>query len=144
MEFKLIDEREQEDSISIQLIDKKKILGHIDISEIVDGYWWFDNDKMTEEQFDNLFPDSNFLLIQLLFINEKFRGKGFARILMEEFEKLIPKIFKHHNRIILSASPICFPIANRFDLEQLILFYKKFGFQELEREINNCTMIKNI
>ncbi len=142
MEFNIIDNREGEDSITIQLIHKTLIVGYIDINEIYDGFRWFDNEKISEDKYSKLFPDDMFLLIQMVFVNEKFRGKGFGNMLMNEFERIRPKVFPNHNRVVLNASPINFKSYINLSLNLLIMFYEKFGFKELVLEKNNCLMFK--
>ncbi len=139
MHFEVLDEREDSDSIRLKLYHESgEEIGYIDIAEIINGYWWFETEEVSEEQYDSMVPDDKFLLIQMVDVYPKFRRKGYANIMMGTLPQYLKQYFPKYDVFVLNASPI-----QSLPLEILIEFYKKFGYEELTKSDVNCTMIKN-
>jgi len=133
LQFDIDENIELDDSITISLKD----IGHISFSYIYSGYWMFEND-MTEEEYDEYFFDEPFININELFIEPTYRYNGYAKILLQ---KALDYIKKEGIKIIyLNASPMGLDGLNK---DQLVKFYKSFGFKILNDKYNNNTeMIK--
>ena len=128
--------RENEDEISIRAIYEGEIIGTLTMVGMQDAYWYFE-DEMSEEQYDEMFPDNKFMNIGYLEIKQrKYMGEGIAKELMK---RAIHKAKQQgFNTIWLNASPMGF---NGLALNDLVAFYKKFGFQEMLHQGHNVQMI---
>ena len=127
-------------SNQFRIFFKNQLAGYIDFEEYFDAYWYFEN-YISEEKFLKLFPNSNFINMQLLFIKSDFRRKGLGNILMDNFVKYINKSFPY-TPIYLNASPFDNDIEPSISFENLVKFYKRFQFVEIIRQQFNCQMIK--
>ena len=121
----LIDDSDLEnsDSITIEGVINGDVFGHITISDTVNGYWKFE-DEMSEDEYDELFPDDSFATIETLEISDDYKGKGFARPLMLKALDYIKSTGEY--TVYLNASPMGF---KGLSIEPLVNFYKSFGFK---------------
>jgi ribosomal protein S18 acetylase RimI-like enzyme len=128
---------QEEDGIIITLRDNIKFIGSSYLDIKVNAYWYFEGD-ISEEEYDKLFPEDIFLHIENIAINENYRGKGYAKKLLE---LIIDKAKKLEiKRIFLN----CSPINIKKDLPRLIKLYESFGFKVFLHQGNNALMIKNL
>ena len=111
------------DTITINAIANGKVVGFVVIGEEYDAYWKFE-DEMSEEEFDRIFPDDSFATIETLEINDEYKGKGYARPLMNKALSLIKE--RGENIVYLNASPMGFRGLN---INDLVKFYASFGFK---------------
>lgn len=135
VEFK---EEQDEDRIKITAYksnDEK--VGRV-ILELNSGAYWYFEDDFTQDEYDEMFPDDEFMKIEHIEVRDK--KSGVARKLMSlAIEK--SKELGYH-QIYLNASPI--HSENMLQLQDLIWFYKTFGFKEILHQGNNCQMLLNI
>lgn len=114
-------------------------IGVLVIYEVVNGYWMFD-DVLSEDEYEEIFPDDEFIDFNYLNIPDaNMRGEGIAKKLVslgiEEAKKL------GYTTIYLNASPMG---GNGLPLNDLVGFYKSFGFNEFKHQGNNVLMVKYI
>ena len=91
--------------------------------------------------FDNIFSHGNISIhersikIELIRVNDEYKGKGYASKLLETIVQYIQDNFQQ-KKIILSPMPIS--TGGKSDillnLEQLIKFYKKYKFTESDEK----------
>ena len=128
--------REDEDEITIQAIHDYQIIGSLSMAAMYNAYWYFE-DEMTEDEYNELFPEDKFMNIGYLEIKQRqYMGEGIAKELMT---RAIHKAKQQgFNTIWLNASPM----GNQgLALDDLVRFYKKFGFKEMLHQGNNTQMI---
>jgi len=134
---KIITTQDNEDSYVIALRDKNSFVGSCFLDIKTNAYWYFEDD-ITEEEYNELFPEDIFLHIENIYIDQKFRGKGYAKKLLElSINKAKELGIK---RIYLN----CSPINIKRDLSRLIKLYESFGFNVFLHQRNNALMIKNL
>jgi len=87
--------------------------------------------KEGDISYGNITINDSLVKIELIRVNEKYRGKGLAAKLLKKMIQYIQKHF-HHVKIVLSPMPIGFggPKESKLNLEQLIKFYKSHKFKE--------------
>lgn len=114
-------------------MDTTKIIGYINdqyigeviIEYITSGYYEFE-DVMSEERYDELFPDDKFAKIVHLIIDKEFTGNGYAKKLMVKALDEIKS--KGEKTVYLNASPMA---HKKMDINTLTDFYSKFGFKTI-------------
>lgn len=128
--------RESEDELAITASYESEIIGKLSMVFMMSAYWYFEN-ELSEEQYDEMFPDDRFVLIGWLEVPQKiYRGEGIAKQLMK---RAIAKAKQQgYTRVYLNASPIG---TNGFQLNDLVGFYKSFGFEEIIHQGGNVQMI---
>lgn len=114
------------------------VVGYIEFDEIFDGCYWF-NDVLDREEYDLLFPDNKFVLLETLYIDSNLRGNGLGNMMMRYFNKFDKKFFPDFDKFVLNA----YPMEESIPLEALTGFYSKCGFRELIHGDNNCIMIRD-
>lgn len=113
----------EEDRLNIFAYINDVRIGTMNIEYIFDGYYMFE-DYMSEETFDELFPDSmGFAKIESITIENKYQGNGYAKALMVEGINEIKS--EGYKSIYLNASPMGYGGLNVKDLTH---FYEKMGF----------------
>lgn len=128
--------REDEDEMTIQAIHDHQLIGSLSMVAMQGAYWYFE-DEMSEEQYDEFFPEDKFMNIGYLEIKQrKYMGEGIAKELMK---RAIHKAKQQgFNTIWLNASPMG---TQGLALTDLVGFYKKFGFKEMLHQGHNTQMI---
>ena len=113
-------------------------IGYIEFSEIFNGQ---DDDDLTEEEYDELFPDDKYVYILQVYVDRNWRGKGIANNLINKFFEFCEDEFPDNLEFALNASPMELSIP----LNYLIRFYETFGFEPIPKLSypDNCTMIKS-
>ena len=130
---------ENSDSITIEGVINNDVFGHITISFTVNGYWKFE-DEMSEEKYDKLFPDDSFATIEVLEVNDNYKGHGLAKELMKKGLDYIKE--SGENIVYLNASPMGY---RGLSIQPLVNFYKSFGFEIIVDDYNeNKEMILKI
>jgi GNAT superfamily N-acetyltransferase len=84
-----------EDTLGIFLVKDTKRIGHISIEYIDCGFYEFEN-QLTEDAYDEMFPDDNLIKVNTIAIDRGERGNGYSKLLMKEAFKH----FKHYKFII--------------------------------------------
>ncbi len=131
-----------EDSVKITLNDGKSNVGFIVITQIFDAYEYEFKDDMSYDEYEELIGNDNIDKIEHLEIYDKFKGKGYGKILTKEAIRYIKK--NNGNIIYLNASPMGF---SGLELSELVSFYKGFGFEiipHLDKWDNNKEMIMKL
>lgn len=131
--------KEDEDETTINAMYEGQRIGSLSMVAMQNAYWYFE-DYMSEDEYDKLFPDDNFMQIGYIKIYDKqYMGEGIAKKLMNI---AITKAKKEgFTTIYLNASPMG---DNGLKLNDLVGFYKKFGFKEIIHQGNNVQMILHI
>jgi len=117
------DEEEDEDRVTISAFIDNKCIGKVVIEYVISGYWEFE-DEMTEERYDELFPEDRFAKIEYITIDKEYTDKGHAKQLMYKAIENIKS--RGEKSIYLNASPMG---HNELDVTELVNFYSKFGFK---------------
>ena len=127
--------QEGEDRTKISAILNNEKIGSVTLELNLNSYWYFEDD-FSEEKYEEMFPDDMFVKIEHIEINDIFKGQGIAKKLM----KLAIQKSKQlgYNRIYLNASPMGF---SGLKLNDLVQFYKDFGFKEILNQGRNIQML---
>ncbi len=132
-----------EDSVTINAIKDKKIVGKVSIEFIIDAYREFEDaiesGDMTDDEYDAIFPNDRFTKIDYLNVVDGEKGKGYAKQLMQR--AIAYARSKGETVMYLNASPMGFSGLNINDLTG---FYNTFGFQTLIDSGHNVEMFANI
>lgn len=118
-------EFEDEDRMTIILMQNKEIIGKVIIEHIFSGYREFE-DVMDEDDYYDVFGGDEFFQIEHIEVYKAYAGGGYGKLLMNKAIEYVKS--KGGEIIYLNASPI----GHRgLDLPNLVAFYEKFGFQEI-------------
>lgn len=100
-------------------------LGMVVIEFIKGGYEGFKT-EMSEEKYDELFPNDRYAHIDKIEVNPIYRGLGLSRQLMR---RALAYVKSENEKIVyLNANP--YDDNNEgLDLDSLVRFYKSFGFE---------------
>ncbi len=121
---------EDEDRITISAFLGKKNVGYVILERIVSGYWMFE-DIMSEDDYYEIFPDDEFVQIEVIKVFDDYQDVGYGKELMKKAIELSKSM--GYNRIYLNASPM----GNRgLKISELVSFYKKFGFNIIPQTDN--------
>lgn len=136
-------EDEDGDRVTISAIKNGNVVGRVIIGFIFDAYREFEDliesGEFTEKEYYKIFPNDTFAQIEYLDVVDNEKGKGYAKQLMETAMNHIKS--KGESVVYLNASPMGFTGLN---INNLVGFYKSFGFQELVDSGHNVEMFKNI
>jgi hypothetical protein len=131
---------EQDDENTKITATKNKVLaGSITFQSVFgdSGWYWFDG-ILTEDQYDDLFEGKNYVIIEHIKVyGDKRLGLG-----TELMTRALDYIQKKTGAklIVLNASPL----GSEITLENLVSFYKKFGFKVFKNQGGNVIMLKRI
>lgn len=131
-------EENDEDRTTITLMISKEVVGKIIIEHVFDGYRDFE-EYMSDDEYYDLFGDDDFYKIETIEVNDNFKGKGYANLLMNKAIDFVKSL--DGRAIYLNASPMGF---TGLDIGNLVTFYEKFGFRkipQLDKWDNNKEMI---
>ena len=99
------------------------------------GWYWFEG-LLTQDQYDDLFEDIPFVILEHIKVDKYFQKSGLGSELMNRALELISKM--GIKLIVLNASPL----GDDISLDNLVSFYKKFGFKIFRKQGKNNIMIK--
>tara|TARA_R110000868_G_scaffold381702_2_gene648113 strand:+ start:1378 stop:1839 length:462 start_codon:yes stop_codon:yes gene_type:complete len=117
--------KDREDDTYITAYSGAKIYGNMVINWVsAGGYKYEFEGSLGEDEYYELFPDDRFALIVQLRVDERYRGGGYAKELMNKTLSLIKE--RGYDRVYLNANPMGF---GGLDVNDLVGFYQKFGFQ---------------
>jgi GNAT superfamily N-acetyltransferase len=123
--------RENEDEITIRAIYEGEIIGTLSMAGMYNAYWYFQ---------DEMFTEYKFMIIGYLEIKQrKYMGEGIAKELMTRAIRKAKQ--QGFNTIWLNASPMG---TAGLGLNDLVAFYKKFGFEEMLHQGHNTQMIRKL
>lgn len=127
--------QDDEDGFGVKAIIDNKRVGYISGEEVYDAYSYDLDDVMSEEEFDELFGDD--MLIKLSYLEVKNKNQGIGSELVNRF--MVSCHNKGYRKFYLNASPMGF---GGLSLGDLILFYRKFGFEVVKHQGGNAIMVK--
>lgn len=134
-----------EDRVIISVLRNRNTMGRIVLEHIFDAYNEFEEiieDPEYDFDYDDYvktFPNDRYTIIEHLEVVDGERGKGYAKLLMTKAINYAKS--KGENVMYLNASPMGFSGLN---INDLVGFYKSFGFQTLIDSGHNVEMIMNI
>ena len=117
--------KDREDSTYITSYNGAKIYGSMVLNWITAGGYQYEFEgDMNEDDYDELFPEDRFAKIEVIEVNDKYKGGGFAKELMNKAISTVKE--RGFNRVYLNANPMGY---GGLDINDLVGFYQKFGFQ---------------
>ena len=132
-----------EERTTIKALKDRKIVGEVIIVFIIDGYREFENPDGTEalspEDYNKIFPNDRYAKIEHLEVVDDERGQGYATELLDKARSLAKT--EGEKVLYLNASPMGF---KGLQLNDLVGFYKSYGFEKLIDSGNNVEMFMNI
>lgn len=107
-------------------------------------FQWYFEPEMTEDEYNIIFPEDKFIMLESLFVYQEFRSQGFANELMNKFVSESLENYDYKT-LFLNAYPQDSISRMHLTLDNLIKFYERFGFIEIpgHRSNMNCYMIKD-
>jgi len=130
---------ENEDRITITgFIGEGDIVGSVILEREFNAYYEFES-EMSEDEFYEIFPDGNFIKIEYIKIDDKYKNKGYGKKLLAKAIEYAKEIGE--SIVYLNASPMG---NTGLALPELVSFYKKAGFEiipQLDKYKENKEMI---
>lgn len=126
--------RTEGDEVLINAIYNGEKIGKLSMLEMHNAYYYFE-DEISEEQYDELFPDDKFMLISWLETYLNSVGQGIGKNLMTLGLQKAKQL--GFNTVFLNASPIS---HKRFNINDLVGFYESFGFKTFLNQGDNVLM----
>lgn len=133
--FKPFVEDEDEDRFGMYAVKDGKIIGQVIGEEIMDAYQYHLDDVMDEDEYYEIFGDERVIKVEHIEVDDKLTGVG--TMLMDQFMRKCSN--DGYRKYFLNASPMGF---DGLDLRNLIMFYRKYGFEVFKNQGNNAIMIK--
>lgn len=129
--------QESEDEFEILAHHQGNTIAKLNLDIMISMFSYFEGD-FTEEEYDQLFPEDQGTFISWLEVyDDMFKSAGIGRRLMNmAIEKSKQLGF---SRIYLNASPIKSELS--LGLNDLVNFYKSFGFQVIKNQGHNVQML---
>jgi GNAT superfamily N-acetyltransferase len=115
-------------------INNEKI-GSLTMEILYDSYNYEFDDVFDEEEFEDLFPESEIVKIEYLNVEDKYKNSGVGSELMKRGMVLMRK--NGYTQFYLNASPMG---RSGLNTNELVNFYKKFGFKEILNQGHNVLM----
>jgi GNAT superfamily N-acetyltransferase len=81
-----------------------------------------------DKAYGNISIENNIATIELIKVNQNFRGLNLAAKLLQYIISYVKKYFKNINKIELTPLPID---TNGLKIDQLISFYERYGFRRV-------------
>jgi len=132
LKFKLSND---EDRTTITAYNINNKIGSVSSDILFNSYQYEFDDVFSEEEFDKIYPKDNIIKIEYIEIDDNLKNQGIATKLMGLIMNTMKK--RGYTQFYLNASPMGF---TGLGLNDLIEFYKKFGFKELKYQGNNVLM----
>ena len=132
-----------EDIVTIKALKNREVVGKVVLEFVVNGYREFEDQDGTEalspEDYDKIFPNDSYVKIESLDVIDDEKGKGYAKQLLDKARSQAKK--DGEKVMYLNASPKGF---TGLSLNDLVGFYKAYGFEVLIDSGNNVEMFMNI
>jgi len=125
---------EDETRITVYVDGEKA--GDMSMEVMFSPYDWYFSDEFSEEKYDEMFPDDEFIKFSHIEVEDKYKGASVAAYLMELAIKEAKKL--GYKEIYLNAFPMGF---NGLKLNDLVKFYEHFGFKEILHQGGNVQML---
>lgn len=123
------------DRTTITAYINNKEVGSLSMEILYDAYEYEFEDVFDEDTFEEIYPDSKIVKIEDIEVDDKYKNSGIGSELMKRGILLMRK--NGFKQFYLNASPMGF---NGLDTNNLVKFYKKFGFMELLNQGHNVLM----
>ena len=133
----IIRESDGEDRIKYIIKNDNDVISELVVELLFDSYQYEFSDFMSENDFDNYYPKEIIVKIEYVKTKPNYLRTGIATKLMRYMLKNMKE--NGYSQFFLNASPMGFDI----DVENLVNFYKKFGFEILLDQGHNVLMGKN-
>ena len=134
--FKEEPDENDADRITISAIVEGEPVAKIVLQFMVNGYWEFE-DRMSEDEYNSLFPEDSYVMVEDLVSHDK--GKGYARALLNYAIAYSQKAGQH--MIYLNASPKGY---EGLGINKLVGFYQSMGFEVIIDDNTNKEMVRRI
>ena len=132
-----------DERVTISAFKNKKLVGKLDLVFIFDAYHEFEDviadGELDEQDIVKIFPNNTFAMIEHLSVVDGEMGKGYTKQLMNTSMDYARS--KGETVMYLNASPMGF---KGLRINDLVGFYKSFGFQSLIDSGHNVEMFMNI
>lgn len=137
--IKYVEEYNGEDEYQFKYLNGETEIAVCSCESTGGAYYMFEN-ELTEDQYNQFFPNDRFFNIQELKVVKEYRGQGYAKkLLTKAIEKAKQLKF---TQVYLNANAIEF--YQGLPQYQLVEFYKSFGFKEVLNQGKNSLMILNL
>lgn len=124
-----------EDNIGINAYLNNKKIGSVSMEIMYDSYGYEFDDVFDEDEFYELFTDDSIVKISHIVVDNEYKNSGVGSELMKRAMKLMKK--EGYTQFYLNASPMG---SDGLALDDLVAFYKKFGFEEILHQGGNVLM----
>ena len=124
-----------DDRTEISAFINNKKIGSLSIEVLYSGYDYEFDDVFVEDEFNELFPESEIVKFEHLQVEDEYKKLGIGSELMKRGIALMKK--NGYTQFYLNASPMGF---SGLDTTNLVNFYKKFGFEEILNQGHNVLM----
>ena len=130
------DTKRNDDEFKIIAKHKGSLAGSTTFRKLFsDGGWYWFEGLLTHDQYDDLFEDKPFVILEHIRVYGDNRKSGLGTKLMTMALDMINKL--GIKLIVLNASPL-----GEIPLDKLVNFYEKFGFKIFKNQGKNVIMIK--
>ena len=109
-------------------------IGFVTADILFDPYEHEFNDVLSEDEFEELYPENEIVKIEWIEVDDKYKHQGVATMLMV---KLMQHLKDTYSQFYLNASPIG---NSGLQLNDLVNFYKNFGFNVIKTQGHNVLM----
>ena len=135
-QFKVV--QNSEDEFEILATYHGHLIAKLNLDIMVNMFEYYFEGDFTEEEYDQYFPNNATTFISWVEVyNDIHKGNGIARRLMNMAIAKSKEL--GFDRIYLNASPI--QSEKSLPLNELINFYKSFGFQIIKHQGHNAQML---
>lgn len=124
---------------NIKIKENGSVKGDAEIEQFYD-YNWDLEDIMTRDEFNKYFPSGRYLSIRDINVETLERGKGYGKKLMEK----IIQFAKKEGVDTLHLNAYAKTGRRALSQDDLVEFYKKFGFEVIKQGRRNSVMIKKL
>ena len=124
--------------ITISAMVGRTNVGYIIVEQLMHVYWMFE-DEISEDEYNEIFPDDRFLKIEHLLVFDDYKNGGYGKQLVNQAINYAKEVGE--NIIYLNASPMG---NSGLNITNLVNFYRSLGFQILQHSnkwSNNKEMI---
>lgn len=124
-----------EDRTTITAYINNEKVGALSMELLFNAYTYEFDDVFDEDTFEKIYPGDAIVKIEHIEVSDRYKGSGIGTELVKRGMGLMKK--NGYNQFYLNASPMGF---TGLDTNNLVNFYKKFGFKELLNQGHNVLM----
>lgn len=125
---------EEEDGITVFAYLNGEKIGFVTADILFDPYEYEFSDVLSEDEFEELYPENEIIKIEWIEVDDEYKYQGVATALMTE---LMQHLKGNYSQFYLNASPIG---NSGLQLNDLVNFYKNFGFKVIRTQGDNVLM----